>query len=283
MLIDTHCHLNFPDFGADLNAVIGNARKAGVKRFIVPGVDITSSESSVRLAGRHPGIVYASVGIHPYETEHNPDLNLIDRIIRKNITVPSHFTGTQFFPKSNVVGRQSPACTPLVAVGECGLDYHLYRNENAIGKKDRQKKLFEGHLKLALTYGLPVIIHCRDAFSDLFDVLDSLPTAPRGVLHCFSGGLQDLRMAIGRNLYVGIDGNITYSRQLSGIIGQIPLPNLLLETDAPYLTPVPRRGRRNEPKYLVYTLKKVSQITGLSPATISEKTSENAFSLFHFS
>lgn len=276
MLIDTHCHLDFRDFEGDRKAVVGNARKAGVKKFIVPGVDIASSGNAVRLTADYPGIIYASVGIHPFETEHYPDLEISDRLIQKNIAEGSDRLSSKY-------SRKPLPLNPVVAVGECGLDYYRYKNENATGKKDRQKKLFEGQLKLALKYNLPVIIHCRDAFSDLFDVLDSLPTLPRGVIHCFSGGLQDLRLAIKHGLYVGIDGNITYARQLFRIVGQIPLESLLLETDAPYLTPIPRRGRRNEPKYLLFTVKKIAQLTELTVSVISAKTSANAFSLFHFS
>ncbi|MEK7591994.1 MAG: TatD family hydrolase, partial [Patescibacteria group bacterium] len=164
--------------------------------------------------------------------------------------------------------------------GECGLDYHKFKGEKADGKKDQQKHLFEDQLLLALKNNLPVIMHCRDAFEDLFSVLDALPNIPQGVIHCFSGGLQDLRMAAERNLYFGIDGNVTYTKHIQSIISSIPPDKLLLETDAPYLTPEPHRGERNEPKYIPLISNTIAQLTNTPAISISEHTTENASSLF---
>jgi TatD DNase family protein len=253
MLIDTHCHLNFKDYNLDRITVICNAKKAGVKKFIVPGVDQISNRKSIELSEQFPGVIYATVGYHPYETKKNPDVNTL----------------RQYLPK-------------IIAIGECGLDYHIYGDEPATGKKNVQKILFEEQLRLALIYDLPVIIHCRNAFADLFDLLDSLPKIPRGVIHCFGGGLQDVRMAIERKLFIGIDGNITFSKQLQQIIPGIPLSHLLLETDSPNLTPIPHRGIRNEPKYLADSAIYISNILKISSDILKHQTSNNAFSLFHF-
>ena len=252
MFIDTHCHLTFEQYKEDLAMVLGNAKKAGVKQFICPGVNELSSRLTVELAKKHPGVVFAAVGFHPYEASHNPDISILEKLTEKNI----------------------------VAIGECGLDYHLYKGEAALGKKQQQKLLFEEQLRLAAKHNLPVIMHCRDAFEDFFDVLDSLPQTPRGVIHCFSGGLQELRQAQERDLFVGIDGNVTYSKQLAAVIAHIPLSMLMLETDAPYLTPIPHRGSRNEPKYIPLIAKKVAELHQKSVREIEEATSANAKLLF---
>jgi TatD DNase family protein len=160
------------------------------------------------------------------------------------------------------------------------LDYHQYKGEDAAGKKQSQKILFEEQLQLALKYNLPVIMHCRDAFEDFFAVLDSLPARPAGVIHCFSGGLQEIRFAQSHNLYIGIDGNVTYSKQLQATVPHIPLSMLLLETDAPYLTPVPHRGTRNEPKYIPLIAAEIARLQNIDIHQVENQTTVNAKTLF---
>jgi len=172
MFIDTHCHLNFSNFDEDRAMVIGNAKKVGVKKFINPGDDIKTSISAAELAANHIGVIYSSVGIHPY--------NAMDKFSPTDIK--------RLITKTNV------------AIGECGLDYHPYGDYPATGKKEEQKQLFDMQLRLALELDLPVIIHSREAFGDIFDVLDSLPTIPHGVFHCFSGGIEDIRNITNRGL-----------------------------------------------------------------------------------
>ena len=258
MFIDTHCHLTFPEYDADRAMVIGNAKKAGVKKFINPGVDPLSSRLAVNLAQKNPGVVFAGIGYHPYEAQQNPQISVLENLL-----------STIHHPRS------------MVAIGEIGLDYHQYKGEEAAGKKQNQKILFEEQLRLAAKYNLPVIMHCREAFEDFFSVLDSLPAMPRGVIHCFAGGLQELRFAQARNLYVGIDGNATYSKQLQTIVPHIPLSMLLLETDAPYLTPVPHRGTRNEPKYIPLIAEYIAQLHKVEAAVVEKQTTQNAQNLFH--
>ncbi|MEK7141128.1 MAG: TatD family hydrolase [Patescibacteria group bacterium] len=272
MYIDTHCHLNFPQYDIDQAMVIGNAKKAGVKQFINPGVDIFSSLQAVNLAKKHNGVIYAAIGIHPYEAQHDPDVRELEKILQSNLTHPP-----------------SPINDPsIIAIGECGLDYHQYTGEQALGKKDKQKRLFSEQVELALKYNLPVIFHCRDGFDDFFEVIDSVtestqgvyPEALRGVIHCFSGGLQEVRQARVRKFFVGFDGNITYSKHLQSIIPSIPLSMMLLETDAPYLTPVPHRGTRNEPKYIPLIAHQIAQLHGTSVKDIEEITTTNTQTLF---
>jgi TatD DNase family protein len=255
MFIDTHCHLNFKEFDADRAMVIGNAKKAGVKRFICPGVDPFSSQQVVLLARKHSGVVFAGIGYHPYEAQHNPNINNLYKIYNDYKDY-------------------------IVAIGETGLDYHQYKGEAALGKKQNQKILFNEQLRLALTYNLPVIMHCRDAFEDFFAVLDNLPTMPKGVIHCFSGGLEDFRCAKDRKLLIGIDGNVTYNKQLQATVPHIPLSMLLLETDAPYLTPLPHRGKRNEPKYIPLIAKTIGELHHVTVDTVAKQTTQNALNLF---
>lgn len=263
MYIDTHCHLNFDAYDTDRAMVIGNAKKAGVKQFIVPGVDIWSSQQAIALTQKNPGVIYAAIGIHPYEAQHDWNVHDLDRLMAtySNRTI-QHYNDI------------------IVAIGECGLDYHLYKGEAAVSRKDYQKKLFEAELRLALAHNLPVIIHCRDAFDDLYSVLDRLPSMPRGVIHCFGGGLADIRYARDRKLYVGIDGNVTYSKTLRTIVPDIPLSMLLLETDAPLLTPAPHRGTRNEPKYIPLIAKHIAELMHVTLNEVKTATAKNAECLF---
>jgi len=262
MFIDTHCHLTFEQFNPDRAMVLGNAKKAGVKKMICVGADLYSSKESVQLAGKHPGVLFAGVGFHPYEASHNPSLDELEHLLRSSLS------------------PGLSALNPIVAIGECGLDYHLFKGEEASGKKHEQQMLFVEQLHLAAKYDLPVIMHVRDAYEDFFSVIDSMPTLPRGVIHCFSGGLQEVREAQKRTFSVGIDGNVTYSKQLSLIVPHIPLEMIVLETDAPYLTPAPHRGTRNEPKYIPLIAKYVSALLNKPITEIESQTTKNAQSLF---
>lgn len=250
MYIDTHTHLQFSEFDVDRAMVIGNAKKAGVKQFIVPGVDLFSSTQAINLAKKHPKIIFAAVGYHPYEAQKNLDINSIEKLL------------------------------PAVAIGEIGLDYHMFKGEAATSKKDHQKRLFTLQLELAQKHNLPVIMHVRDAFEDFFSVIDSLPALPRGVIHCFSGGLQEMRMATQRKFFIGLDGNVTYSKQLTATIPDIELTMILLETDSPYLTPVPHRGQRNEPKYIPLIAKKIADVQCHTVQDVEAATTQNARTLF---
>jgi TatD DNase family protein len=263
MYIDTHCHLTFPQFEGERAMVIGNAKKAGVKQMICVGVDAVSVQLVVELANNNPRTIFASVGYHPYEASHDPDIQLLEELIQKD--------------RSPI---RSGMTKNIVAIGECGLDYHLFKGENAAGKKQEQKILFEEQLRLAVKYDLPVIMHVRDAYEDFYTVLDAQPSLPRGVIHCFSGGQQDVRETQKRNFYVGVDGNVTYSKQLELIVPQIPLGMILLETDAPYLTPIPHRGARNEPKYIPLVAKKLGELLRTPLSQVEEATTKNAYNVF---
>lgn len=256
MIIDTHCHLNSKQFLTDVKEVISDAKRSGIAKIIVPGTDKASSDKSLMLSETFRNTIYPAVGFHPYEAQKtDPDgvITYLNRIIRTH---------------------------KICAVGECGLDYHLYKGHAAQSKKDNQKFLFEAHLRLALKFDLPAIIHCRDAYDDLFTVLDNLPVMPRGVIHCFSGGNLQLRMAIQRKLYIGIDGNVTYDKNIIRMIPSIPVSSMLIETDSPLLTPVPLRGTRNEPKNIRLIASAVSKIIRIPFERFKDETSSNAIRLF---
>ena len=253
MFIDTHCHLNFENYNDDRAMVIGNAKKAGVKQFIIPGVDTLSSRISVKLAQEYPNVIFAGIGYHPYEAQELPQIRILESLLGPEV----------------------------VAIGECGLDHHLYKDEVAAGKKTNQKRLFAEQLEFAVKHNLPVICHCRDAYEDFFDTIDSISNLPRGVIHCFSGGLQEIRFAQQRGLFIGIDGNLTFSKHLQSIIPEIPLSMLLLETDAPFLTPTPHRGTRNEPKYIPLIAETIARLKTTDVKTVADITTKNAQSLFN--
>jgi TatD DNase family protein len=257
MYIDTHCHLNFPEFEDDRAMVIGNAKKVGVKKFINPGNSVITSSQAIAMSQQYPDVIYAAVGIHPYEVNSCPDTADIEKLL-----------------------KQKNENQSIVAIGECGLDYHVYKDFPAVGKKTEQKQLFESHLLLALKYNLPVIIHCREAFGDVFDVLDSLPSLPRGVFHCFSGGLEDVRNIQSRHFFLGLDGNTTYSKQLKLVVPSIPLSMIMLETDSPLLPPEGHRGERNEPKYIPLIAQTISELQKQTVETIQIETTQNAHTLF---
>jgi TatD DNase family protein len=256
MFIDTHCHLNFSDFDLDRNEVILRAIKNNIDKIIVPGVDVFSSKKSIELSKQYPKNIYSTIGFHPYESKHIHNIPSAIKILESLID------------------------SSVVAIGECGLDYHQYNGHDATGKKYEQQQLFEAECLFALKHNLPLIIHCRDAFEDIYTVLDNLPSMPKGVFHCFTGGLTDIRMMKERNFFIGIDGNVTYSKHHQTMVPAIPLTNLLLETDSPYLTPIPNRGKRNEPSNLIFTASYIAKLKHASIEIIQSSTTSNAKQLF---
>jgi TatD DNase family protein len=246
---DTHCHLNHPDFASDAGSVWNRAREAGVHTAIVVGYDLASTESALQIAERFDGC-WASVGIHPHDAV-QCDENALLQLHR----LASH-------PR-------------VMAIGEIGLDY--YRN---LSPKDAQQQALEQQIHLALQLRLPVIIHCRDAYDDLLDILARYPL--RGVLHCFSGELHHAQRAVEMGWYLGIGGVVTFknARTLREVVRQVPLDNLLLETDAPYLAPMPHRGKRNEPAYIPLIAQMVASLKNVPLEELATVTTQNARCLF---
>jgi TatD DNase family protein len=253
MLIDTHCHLDDPQFAADCDRVIRRALDHGVAQMVCVGTDLDSSRKCVELAGRHD-FIHAAAGVHPH---------LADRC----------HTDETFLPVADLA--EVPR---VVAVGETGLDYF-----KKYSRPERQQSLFRLHLALSTRSGKPPIIHCRDAYDDLFGILEEERRPPlRGVLHCFSGSIDDARRALDWGLTLSIAGPVTYpnASSLAEAVRFVPLDRMVVETDAPYLAPQPRRGQRNEPSYVRHTAEKISEIKGVSIDEVCEQTTRNARVLF---
>lgn len=246
---DTHCHLNHPDFGSDAQRAWDRAWEDGVRSAVVVGYDLASSVSAVQAAQNFEGC-RSAVGIHPHDA-------------------------TQCDPAALLRLKELASQPSVVAIGEIGLDY--YRN---LSPKDAQQRSFEKQIQLALGLNLPVIIHCRNAYDDLLDRLARYPL--RGVLHCFSGELHHAWRAIEMGWYLGIGGVVTFknAHTLREVVRQTPLERLLLETDAPYLTPMPHRGKRNEPAYIPLIAAQVAAIKGEPIEQIAHITTRNASELF---
>jgi TatD DNase family protein len=256
-LVDSHCHLDLPQFDADRDAVIARMAEGGVRYAINPGVDLASSHVAVALAQQHE-CIYAAVGIHPH------DAKTLDAVALKEL-------------------KQLAASPRVVAVGEIGLDY--YRD---LSPRDVQRRAFEAQLELAAELGLPVIVHDRDAHADMLATLrhwcSSLVTrhSSVGVLHSFSGDVTMAEQAVAMGFYIGVSGPVTYKNayRLRDVVRAVPLERLLIETDAPYLTPHPHRGQRNEPAYVRRVAQAVADVRGLTLEQVAAQTTANAGVLF---
>lgn len=257
-LVDTHCHLNFEGFDADRDQVIVRAAHAGVTSVIIPAIDAQTAHEAVALAGQHPGI-YAAVGIHPNDT--------------------AGFTDAMLTPIRALANRAK-----VVAIGEIGLDYYWDKSPKA-----DQRRAFEAQLDMARTLMLPVIIHNRDASEDVLAILeDWTPTLPpeqrprAGVLHSFSAPAAIAERALAAGFYLGFTGPITYKNadDLRRIAAAAPLDRLLIETDAPYLTPVPHRGKRNEPAYVALVAERLAALRAMRVDAFAEAATANSHRLF---
>lgn len=257
-LIDTHAHLDDKVFTLDQDKVISRANESGVQHIINIGTDLETSKRSVELAHKYDEI-YAAIGIHPH--------NALD-IARKS--------GNAYQELEKLARKDN-----VVAIGEIGLDY--YRN---LSPQDAQQEVFRQLIRLAKRVNLPMIIHCRDAAEDTLAILkeewhNSTDTNIAGVFHAFSGDETVLSFALEVGFYLSITGVITFAKsKLPEIIKLIPLDKLLIETDCPYLTPMPYRGKRNEPAYLVYIAEKIATILGVTPSDIAEINRLNVYRLF---
>ncbi|MBH08891.1 MAG: hydrolase TatD [Candidatus Marinimicrobia bacterium] len=251
MLTDTHCHLFYKDLKNDIIEVLNRAEKLGVNRFICVGTNIQESKESLELANIHEKI-YASAGVHPHDAKDIKD-NYLDQICD--------------LLKSN----------KMIAVGEMGLDY--YRN---ISAPDTQKRIFYEQMELAQSMAKPVILHNRDADIDMLKILSDFENVV-GVAHCFSSNLETAKAFIDKGYYISFSGNLTFKNShLPEVAKELPLDRILVETDCPYLSPVPYRGKPNEPGRTRFVAEKLAEIHNVSFEFIAEKTSKNATELFQF-
>jgi len=248
MIIDTHTHLDNQKFIDDVDEVIKRAKEAWVGKFIIPAADPADLPRAIDLAQKYNEIYFA-VGFHPVD---------IDKYDEKLITCFINH----------------PKC---VAVGEIGLDYHWVKENE---KREKQKEYFKKQIELALKYNKPIIVHIREATEDSLNILEEYPES-RGVLHCFNAAEQLLKLK--DRFYYGIGGVITFknAKKLINVFPKIPKNRVVIETDAPYLTPHPYRGKRNEPMYTVYVRDKIAKLWGVEPSEVEKITTENAKELFN--
>jgi TatD DNase family protein len=253
MLVDSHCHLDFPDFAAELDAVLARAEAAGVSRMVTISTRVRRHAQVLAIAERFPNVT-CSVGTHPHHADEELDITADDLIART-----SH-------PK-------------VVAIGEAGLDYH-YDNS----PRDAQARGFLTHIAAARAAKLPLVIHTREADADTARILeDEMGKGPfSAVLHCYTGGPQLARRAVALGCTIGFTGIVTFknSAALRAIARDVPADRFLIETDAPYLAPTPYRGKRNEPAYVVEVAKVLAEVRGVSFDEIARQTTANFFKLF---
>ena len=250
-LFDTHAHLHFPEFAADLDAVLERARAAGVRRMLTIGTDVVTSRAAVALAGREPD-VWAAVGIHPHEAAALDDAAFVE------------------------IERLASA-DRVVAIGETGLDF--FRN---LSPREAQERAFRAQLALARRVDKPVLVHCRDAHAETLALLAADTPARGGIMHCFSGDLALARRCVELGLLISLAGPVTYPKPgaLPEVAKMLPSDRLVVETDCPYLPPQPYRGKRNEPAYIAITAARVAELRGEPLLDLAARMSENARALF---
>jgi TatD DNase family protein len=259
--VDSHCHLFFNSFNDDLDQVLRRAWDGGITRILMPGIDLETSRQVIALSEKHPNL-FAAVGVHPNDAVGWPTGSLVE--LKRLAEHPK-----------------------VVAIGEIGLDYYRNNTPQAL-----QREVLAAQLELAASLGKPVVVHNRQAFSDLWPVLKDWQTALEGsgnplsqapgVLHSFEGTQAMALQAIERHFYIGIGGPVTFrnAADRQEVAKDIAIEHILLETDAPFLTPHPHRGQRNEPSYVIFIAEKVAQLRAQSLHFVAEATTQNADRLF---
>lgn len=249
-MVDTHCHLIDPQFMKDLDAVLARARTAGITRIVNAGYDTATSDQAVRMARQHPWLTPA-VGIHPNEAA--------DQSIKE---------------MGKIRDLLQNDC--VVAVGETGLDY--YRD---FSPREAQKELFRLHIVLAKDRNLPILIHTRNSIEDAISIL-KFEDFHNGVFHCYSGSYEQAKRILDSGFYISFAGVLTFSRRIRELIKKLPRDRLLLETDAPFLSPAGHRGKRNEPAFIIETLRAAADILNVLPEELETILDRNASLLFTF-
>jgi len=252
ILVDTHTHLYLEEFDGDRKEVVENAIQEGVEKIFLPNIDSSSIESLLKMVSDYPHHCYSMMGLHPTSVKENFRDELA--IIEKELFAGNH-----------------------IAVGEIGID--LYWDKTFLKE---QIEALNVQLEWASRLNLPVVIHARDSFDEIFMELENKRHLNlKGVFHSFTGTLEQARKAIDLGFMIGINGIVTFKNAgLDKVVGELELENILLETDAPYLAPTPKRGKRNESKFLTYTAKKIADVFGVEIEEVAKITSENAIKLF---
>ena len=249
MFVDSHCHLSKEDY-EDIDKVVNNAKNAGVNYLIASGYDIKHNEETIDITSKYDN-VYLTLGYHPSEANviTDTDINNLKEQIKSNKKV--------------------------IAIGEIGLDYHWEKDN-----KEKQKELFKKQIELAKELNLPIVVHSRDAFQDTYDILKE--TNHRGVIHCFSGNIENAKMYASLGYYFGIGGVLTFKNtNLRETVKDMPIDRILLETDSPYLAPTPYRGEQNEPKYIPIIAEELAKVYDKTIEEIATITSRNVCDIFN--
>ena len=252
MFIDTHAHLFYPNFENDVDEVINRAKESGIDYIIVPSTDLENAVKAIELAEKYD-FIYAAVGIHPHDTA-----NWDDSFVKEIEKLSGH--------------------RKVVAVGEIGLDYYY-----DYSPREKQIRAFKAQIDLALKINKPVIIHNREADTDLMDIIRSYGNSGlKAQFHCFSGTLEDAKELVRMNHFVSFTGNITFKKSdnLRNILANLSMESIMLETDSPFMTPVPKRGKRNEPSYVNLIAEKMAEVHHLTVEDIGRVTSYNVFRMF---
>ena len=252
MIIDTHCHLYLDEFKNDITEVMKRAEDAGVHKFYLPAIDSTEIENMLLLESKFPGKCFAMMGLHPCSVKENYQAELT--------IVEDWFAKRKF-----------------AAVGEIGLDFYWDKTF-----EKQQYEAFQKQIELSLQYNLPIVIHTRNAMQETIDVVkEYVQAGVKGIFHCFGGTIENAKEIIAAGFYLGIGGVLTYKKSgLAEVLEQIDLKHMVLETDSPYLTPVPFRGKRNESSYLKYIVEKLALIKNISVDEVAAVTTANAEKIF---
>ncbi|QJA05705.1 TatD family deoxyribonuclease [Thermosulfurimonas marina] len=248
-LVDTHAHLNLRESYRDLPEVVQRARKTGLSAIVVVGIDLKTSREALSLAETYPGFIYPTAGVHPHEVR-----KLTEEAYRELEALASR----------------------AVALGEIGLDY-----AKEYSPRKLQQEHFERQLALAKSLGLPVVLHVREAYAEALEILRKYLPLP-AVFHCFAGGIPEACKALDLGAYISVTGIVTFPKaeNIREVVRFVPLERLLLETDCPFLAPVPYRGKRNEPAYVRYVCEKVAEVKGIPVEECAWQTTENARRFF---
>lgn len=291
-MIEVHCHLNFKAFNDDYDEVIKRAEDAGVEKIVNVGTKIDSSQKAVELAEKYDNL-YAIVGIHPHHADkinqnsHPGRSGTTDRISgnRDSIASFQNDNAGSWIEELEKIAKHPK----VIGIGECGMDYYSYKS-NDIVDPSLQREVFIKQIELAHKLKLPLQIHNRHAGDDIIDILEhnkSFLIDPPGMFHCMSGNVDFLKKVLDLGFYVGFDGNITYEgtapgedTALSELVSYAPLDRIVIETDSPYLTPVPYRGKRNEPAYAIIVGEHIASLKGCSPEAVEQQTRKNTFVIF---
>ena len=254
-LIDSHSHLFLEEFAEDLPQVMARAREAGVTHIFMPNIDSTTIGPMLRVCREYKGYCYPMIGLHPTSV------------------------GADYEKELEIVARELASPNEFVAVGEIGMD--LYWDKTFLRE---QQRVLDRQIEWALEYGLPVVLHCREAFDHIYNVLKPYQQTPlKGIFHSFTGTSEEAcRIMEFADFMIGINGVVTFKKStLPEVLKNIPLERIVLETDSPYLTPVPFRGKRNESSYIPLIAQKIAELTGLETKKIEEITTQNALNLFN--